>query len=194
MKNKVLLDLSTLLESTRLLIRQYREGNGKEFYHFLEDGNNRNFLKEHVSEALTISSDDEAEIRVRELIADWVARKRFVMGIWNKSNKQYLGQIWIEPNKWAVPSFELGWFLGQSHQKQGYATEAAHRSLQFLFDELKANKVIVLVRHDNEQSINLAKRCGFVKEGHLRNHNVINGKIIDLLYFGLLKEEYEKTV
>lgn len=191
MKNKMLIDLSTYLESSRLIIRPFQAGDGQDFFNLLETEDNRTFLKEHVTEASTISSEDEAEIRIRELHADWVARKRFVMGIWNKIDNEFLGQIWIEPKRWVVPSFELGWFLGESRQNQGYATEAALRSLRFLFDELSANKVIVLTRDDNERSIKVAERCGFLKEGHLRDHNVINGKVIGLLCYGLLRREYE---
>ena len=168
---KMLLEIPTMLETTRLIIRKYKKGDGKFIFNLLERNNNREFLRDHVNEASTIKTQKEAEIRVRDFIASWAARKRFVLGIWLKISEAYIGQIWIEPKKWEVPSFELGWFLDQAYQGQGIATEAAKRSIDFLFDDLKAHKIIVLTRDDNERSYKVAKRCGFIKEGHLRDRS-----------------------
>ncbi|MFX0092692.1 MAG: GNAT family N-acetyltransferase [Candidatus Hodarchaeota archaeon] len=189
--HKLLLELPSRLETARLIIRIYEKGDGTALFLLLESNNNRKYLKDHIDEATTIKTEEGAEIRVRELIADWVARNRFVMGIWLKSSEKYVGQIWIEPNKWGVPSFELGWFLDKSYQGQGLATEAAKAAIQFLFNHLKAHKIIVLTRDDNIRSYKLAERCGFIKEGHLRDHNVKNGKYFGLFYYGMLKKEFE---
>ncbi|MHA2501227.1 MAG: GNAT family N-acetyltransferase, partial [Candidatus Hodarchaeales archaeon] len=138
--HKMLFDLPTRLETSRLIIRKYEKHDGVALYRLLEKNDNREYLKDHVTEASTITTEEEAEIRVRELNADWVARNRFVMGIWLKKPDVYVGQIWIEPKKWEVPSFELGWFLEKSHQGQGIATEAAEAAIHFLFNHLKAHK------------------------------------------------------
>ena len=68
-------DLKALIKSERLIIRRYKEGDGKELYDLLERNNNRDFLKEHVDEATNILSQDDAEIRVRTL-SSWWARAR----------------------------------------------------------------------------------------------------------------------
>ncbi|MFW9914114.1 MAG: GNAT family N-acetyltransferase [Candidatus Thorarchaeota archaeon] len=189
--HKMLFDLPSRLETNRLIIRKYENHDGAALYRLLEKDDNREYLKDHVTEASTIATEEEAEIRVRELKADWVARNRFVMGIWLLTSGEYVGQIWIEPKKWEVPSFELGWFLEKSHQGQGIATEAAEASIHFLFDHLKAHKIIVLTRDDNPESYKLAERCGFIKEGHLRDHSMKNGKRFGLFCYGLLKSEFK---
>lgn len=188
----MLLELPIKLETKRLTIRKYEKSDGIVFYRLLESDNNREYLKEHVDEATTVKTEEEAEIRVRTLAADWVARTRFVMGIWLKSSRNYIGQIWIQPNKWEVPSFELGWFLGQSYQGQGIATEAVKAAIRFLFHHLKAHKIIVRTRDDNIKSYKLAERCGFSKEGHLREHSIKkNGDRVGLFCYGMLKNEFE---
>ncbi len=45
-----------------------------------------------------------------------------------KEENLYVGQIWIEPKKWEVPSFEIGYYLDSGHQGKGLATEAARRA------------------------------------------------------------------
>ena len=189
----MLLEIPSRLETPRLIIRKYKKNDGEPFYKLLKRNDNRGFLVDHVTEARTIKTIEEAEIRIRELNAYWVARKRFVLGIWLKSSQLYIGQIWIEPKNWEVPSFELGWFLDQVYQGKGIAFEAATRATKFIFEDLKAHKIIVLTRDDNVRSYKLAERCGYIKEGHLRNHNVKNGKRFGLYCYALLKQEYNQN-
>lgn len=181
-----------MLKTKRLIIRKYKEGDGAALFNLLESNENRQYLKDHIDEATEIKTEEEAELRIRKLIADWIAQKRFIMGIWNKTSGLYIGQIWISPSKWKVPSFELGWFLERTHQGQGFASEAVNAAIQFLFHHLRAHKIIVLTRDDNVKSYNLAERCGFVKEGHLRDHNIKDGHRFGLFYYSMLKSEYLK--
>jgi len=190
MLHKLLLDIPKRLDTERLTIRKYAEGDGRELYLLLERSNNRKFLRENVEEVSSIKTEREAEIKVRKHSAEWFARDRFVMGIWLKSENIYVGEIWIEPKKWEVPSFEIGWFLDQGYQKRGIATEAARRSLEFLFNDLSAHKVIVITRDTNPRSWKLAERLGFRREGHLRESRIENGKRYGLLYYGMLRTEF----
>lgn len=188
--HKLLLDIPTQLETERLVIRKYAKGDGRDLYLLLQRNDNRDFLRRNVEEVSSIKTDEEAEIMIRRHAAEWSARDRFIMGIWLKSGNQYVGQIWIEPKKWEVPSFEIGWFLDRGYQGKGIATEAARRSLGFLFNDLNAHKVIVITRDSNARSRKLAERLGFRKEGHLRECGVENGKRYGLLCYGVLKNEF----
>jgi RimJ/RimL family protein N-acetyltransferase len=192
MKHKLLLEIPELLETDRLTIRKYKKGDGKENYDLFERNNNRELLKEHVDEATDVTTLEEAEIKMREHAAEWEARTRFVMGIWLKEEDQYIGEIWIEPKKWEVPSFELGYFLDSVHQGKGIAFEAAKGSLKFLFEDLQAHKVIILTRDTNEKSWKLAERLGFAREGHLRECGAKDDRRWGLYHYGMLVSEYRK--
>ncbi len=193
MLHKLLLDIPTRLDTERLVVRKYEEGDGRELYLLLERNGNRELLKENVEEVSSIKTEEEAEIRVRKLSAEWFARDRFVMGIWLKSEDKCVGEIWIEPKKWEVPSFEIGWFLDRGYQRRGIATEAVQRSLRFLFNDLDAHKVIVITRDTNPKSSMLAERLGFRREGHLRESGIENGKRYGLFYYGMLRTEFSST-
>jgi RimJ/RimL family protein N-acetyltransferase len=176
-----------------LIIRKYADGDGSELHLLLERNNNRNFLRENVQEVAAIKTEEEAEIRIRRHAAEWVAWDRFVMGIWLKSEIRYIGEIWIEPKNWEVPLFEIGWFLDQSYQRRGMATEAARCSLNFLFNDLNAHKVVVVTRDTNPRSARLAERLGFHKEGHFRESGIENGKRYGLFHYGMLRTEFSST-
>lgn len=189
--DKMLLTLPSRLETNRLTIRRYEKGDGKELYQLLENNNNREYLKEHIDETTNVNPEEDAEIRIQELSDNWNTQTRFVMDIWLKSSGKYIGQVWIEPNKWEVPSFELRWFLERLHQGHGFATEANKDAIQFLFNHLKAYKIIVITRDNNYKSYKLAESLGFIKEGHLREHIIKkDGTRVGLLYYGMLKNEW----
>ncbi len=177
-----------------LVIRRYAEGDGQGLYLLLERNDNRNKLAEHVDEATEVRTAVEAEIRIRQWAADWVARTRFVMGICLKPSNEQIGQIWIEPRNWDVPSFELGWFLDSGFWGKGLAAEAANCAMKFIFERLHAHKIIVITRDNNERSYRLAQRLGFHREGHLRECSIKNGLRWGLFHYGMLRSEYETHV
>ncbi len=191
--NKQLLNVPTRLDTERLIVRKYEEGDGRGLYLLLQRNDNREFLRESVDEAFSVKTEEEAEIRVHRYSAEWIARDRLVMGIGVKSEDKYVGQVWIEPKKWEVPSFEIGWFLDQGYQNRGIATEAVRRSLKFLFNDLNAHKVIAITRDTNPRSCKLAERLGFRREGHLRESGIENGKRYGLFYYGMLRTEFSSV-
>lgn len=58
----------------------------------------------------------------------------------------------------------------------------------YVFEQLKCARCSVSIREDNEKSLRLAERLGFVLEG--RKRKAKDGK--DVLIFGLLKEDHGK--
>lgn len=191
--HKLLLKIPTQIESETLIVRKFEKGDGKDLLALLERNNNREILREAADEVDGIKTEDDAEIDVREHAAEWESRKRFVMGIWLKSTGEYVGQIWIEPKNWEVPSFELGYYIDHGYTRKGIATEAAKHSLKFLFEDLKAHKVIIITRDTNERSWKLAERLGFTREGHHRESGVKDGKRWGLYYYGMLESEFKSA-
>lgn len=57
--------------------------------------------------------------------------------------------------------FELGYWIAKSFWRQGFATEAAARVLDFAFDELRASEVWAGWYHDNPFSGRVLGKLGF---------------------------------
>ncbi len=188
--DKSTLNLPSTVETDRLVIRKYEIGDGKALFDLFERNDNRELLKEHVDEAADIKTVKDAEADLGRHIEEWNSRERFVMGVWLKESGMYIGQIWIEPRSWDVPSFELGYYLDTGYQDQGLATEAAARSVEFIFRELKAHKAIIITHDTNERSWKLAERLGFKREGHHRESGIDEGERYGLYHYGLLRSEY----
>ena len=188
---KQYLDIPIKIETERLIIRKFDKGDGEGLLNLLNRNDNRNFLDETLDETTEVQTVEDAELRLRELSADFTNRTRFVMGIWTKDSNTFIGNIWIEPKNWKVPSFEIGYYLDQGYTKKGLATEAVKRSIDFIFSELQAHKIILITRDYNERSYKLAERVNFIKEGHFKESNIENGKRFGLYFYRMLKSEYK---
>jgi len=185
----ILLDIPERFETKRLFISIHENGDGEEFFQLIQS--NYNHLQEELSEAHTVKSIDDAEEYVRYKKVAWISRERLVPKIVDKSTGKIIGQLWIEP-KWDRMIFEIGYFIEEKSQGNGYITESVNKIIEFLFKELGANKLEIHTKSTNSKSIGVAERCGFTKEAQLRERSRTNeGVLVDLLVFGLLRSEYQ---
>jgi RimJ/RimL family protein N-acetyltransferase len=190
--HKLLLDIPTHIETERLYLRCYRPGDGQWYYAMSQK--NRSHLMQYESEnvVMTIKSEEDAEIVVRDLAAAWVARNCFFMGAFDKKSDEFVAQIYVGPVNWELPEFQIGYFVDKDHEGQGYVTEAVKATLQFIFEHLKAHRVRLECDDTNARSYQVAERCGMVREGHVReNKKNSDGTFSGTLHFGLLRRECE---
>jgi ribosomal-protein-alanine N-acetyltransferase len=88
---------------------------------------------------------------------------------------------------------EIGYSLFDDQWKgKGFMTEAFQAIINFGFEEMKLHRIEALIGANNTPSLKLVKRMGFIEEGTLREHYLIDNVYEDSLVFSLLKNEYEK--
>ena len=192
--HKMLLDLPIRIETRRLYLRPYKPGDGNWFYAMSQ--RNRAHLRRYEADnvVMTVKSAEGAEVLVRELAAEWVARNSFFLGVFDKLSDEFVAQIYIGPIDWDMPEFAVGFFADVDQQGQGYVTEAVTAALQFIFDHLQAHRVRLECDDTNLRSCRIAERCGFVHEGHIReNKHNPNGHLSGTLLYGMLRSEYESN-
>jgi RimJ/RimL family protein N-acetyltransferase len=72
--------------------------------------------------------------------------------------------------------------------------EAVRLATKLAFETLRANRVMIRCDVANQRSANVARRCGFVLEGTLRNDTVLPPRrLFDSLVFAMVPADYEKT-
>jgi len=190
--HKLFLDIPTHLETERLYLRCYQPGDGLWYYEVSKK--NQAHLKRYESRnpIMTIKSEEDAEIVVRDFAADWVARNCFFMGAFDKITHEFVAQIYVGPVNWDLPEFQIGYFADNDHEGQGYVTEAVRATIQFIFEHLKAHRVRLECDDTNVRSYRVAERSGLVREGHIReNKSNPDGSFSGTLYYGLLKKDFE---
>ncbi len=189
--HKMLLEIPKRIVSERLVLRCYEAGDGPMY--FAVSQKNRTHLARYEADnaVMSIENEQDAEVIVRELAAEWLARSCFFLGAFNKETGEFLAQIYIGPVKWDVPEFEIGFFVDRDHEGQGYVTEAVKAALGFIFEHLKAHRVRLECDDTNVRSWRVAERCGMVREGHIReNKKNADGSLSGTLHYGLLKREF----
>jgi RimJ/RimL family protein N-acetyltransferase len=191
----MLLELPDYFETSRLLVRRYRAGDGMAYWQMAQRNRKHLFPFEADNPVRSLSSEADAENLVREFAAQWALRQHFFFGAWSRTDGLFVAQIYVGAVNWDLPAFELGYFVDVMHEGQGYVTEAAKGALAFIFEHLHAQKVLLRCSDANPRSASVAERCGFVQEAHLRqNHPLPNGTICGEFYFGLLRDEYLRSI
>jgi RimJ/RimL family protein N-acetyltransferase len=178
-------------ESQRLILRPYRAGDGPIYYAVGQK--NYQHLQRHEADnvILTAKNEQQAEALVQELAADWVARRCFFLGAWDKLSGEFVAQVYIGVVNWDTPEFEIGFFVDQDHEGQGYVTESVRAALDFVFEHLQAQRVSLRCNATNLRSQRVAERCGFTREGLLRQERRHpDGSFSDSLIYGLLRREW----
>jgi ribosomal-protein-serine acetyltransferase len=84
----------------------------------------------------------------------------------------------------------IAYLLDEGHQGRGTATLALRAFLAHCFGELGMNRVELTAAVDNERSIRLAERCGLVREGRLRQAELLGGSFVDHFVYAILRSDF----
>jgi len=121
-------------------------------------------------------------------------RKEYSFCIELKSKKGVIGGIGLTKVDRFQGTAEIGYWLGQDYWRQGIASEAARKMIDFAFNKLKLRRINLPAFAENKGSNALAKKLGFKFEGRTRREvrDKATGKIHDANFYGLLKSEWRK--
>ena len=86
----------------------------------------------------------------------------------------------------------FGIIIGDKTQwGKGYGTAALREALRIGFEEMDLQRVYLRALAANARGIRCYEKCGFRHEGLLRRHQLKRGKWIDVVWMGILREEWE---
>lgn len=113
----------------------------------------------------------------------------FQLGIYLKEEKMLIGDLGLHflPDGCQV---EIGYTLDPCYQGKGYATEAMHEILKYLFEKLQKHRVTASVDPLNENSIRLLEKLGFRREAHFIKGLFYEGAWVDDVIYAMLREEW----
>lgn len=184
-----LLEFPDAFETPRLHVRRYRAGDGA--WYTAMGLRNRGHLERYEAgnSARRIGTPEEGEVLMRSYARDWDARARFLLGAFLREGGAFAAQLYAGPLSWETREFEVGYFADRDHLGRGYVTEAVQGLQRWLFDHLAARRLGLRCDDTNVASAAVAERCGFVREGHVRENNHRDGLYTGTLHYGLLRGE-----
>jgi RimJ/RimL family protein N-acetyltransferase len=118
---------------------------------------------------------------------DAIARGSWVFAI---DDGQFAGTIGLDVNK-DFDRAEIGYWIGVPFWGRGYATEAVGAVLRFGFEELKLNRLYAGHFGRNPASGRVMAKNGMQREGVLRRHVKKWNEYVDIVYYGILRSEWE---
>lgn len=189
--DKTKFDFPVRIETERLYLRAYTAGDGRMLYAAGE--RNHQLLTEFDSDniLLHLKNTEHAETVIKELTTDWAARNSFFIGIFEKATDTWVGQVYLAPTNWDLPEFTIGYMADVDFGGKGYISEAVTGVLGVLFVDLGVHRVKSECNENNIRSWRLLERCGFKREGHLReNKRSDDGSFHGDFLYGLLQQEY----
>ncbi len=121
-------------------------------------------------------------------------REFFELAICLKEKPEILiGVIGLTKVNYFHEKGEIGYWLNQKYQRNGYMFEAVKELIRFVFDDLKLRRIDISAMKENVASNNLIKKLGFRYEGtKLKSSKARATEIVhDVNFYGMLKEDYK---
>ena len=114
-----------------------------------------------------------------------------IFGIRLLETGQLIGSCQLHSINFVNRTAELQIRIGSPADRgKGHGTEAVRLLLQFGFSDLNLNRIHLHVFAGNPRAIAAYEKCGFVREGLLRQGAFVDGQYIDVVVMGILREEY----
>lgn len=113
--------------------------------------------------------------------------KSFHLGIVNKADNKVIGEVWvylIENNRMAKVALRLS----ANYHHLGFGTEALNEMVRFCFTNTELQRLWTDVDIRNTPSWRMLEKCGFTREGMIRQGKAVS-TWCDYYIYGMLKED-----
>lgn len=176
------------LETPRLILRRATTEDAQAMY-------NNWACDPEVTKYLTWPIHDSVDI-TRQLLQSWVDRYEnnnyYHWMIVCKETGQPIGSLLADCTDERIGKFHIGYCIGKAWWHKGIMTETLQAVMDFLFDEVGANRIES--RHDphNPHSGAVMRKCGMQYEGTFLQSDWNNQGICDAAYYGLIRSMRQK--
>ena len=107
------------------------------------------------------------------------------------SDDEILGVVSLASVDHLNQSAELHIMIGEKKdQGKGIGTFAVSEMLKHAFFNMNLQRIELTVLEENKRAQRLYEKCGFVQEGLKRRAKYKNGRYVNMLLYGLLKDDF----
>lgn len=174
------------LETPQLILRDWAEEDAKDLYRYAKD-------PEAGPAAGWKPHENMEESRK---IAKMFIREGDVWALEEKASGRVIGSLGLHKDKKrpGVPGVKMvGYVLAKEFWGQGRMTEAVKEAMRYAFEEEGLRMLTVYHFPWNDRSRRVIEKCGFRKEGTLRESFVrFDGTLMDEVCYSLTVEEWKE--
>lgn len=175
------------LETERLFLRRINENDAEEV---LALRGNPEIMK-YIPRPLAKTKEEALEHIA--MIEDKIVNNIGInWGITIKGNDKIIGIIGhyrIQPENHRA---EIGYMSLTEYNGKGYITEAIKAVVEYGFEEMNLHSIEAVIDPDNIASEKVLQKNGFVKEAHILENELWEGKFWDTVIYSLLKRNFKK--
>ena len=171
------------IETERLILRRFTLEDADKMYH--------NWASDpEVTRFLMWPTHSDVEV-TREVLTEWIAAyenpDKYEWCIARKENDEPVGSIGVVHCNEKASSMEVGYCISKSCWHQGITSEALAAVMEYLLEEVGANRIES--RHDprNPHSGAVMKKCGMKYEGTRIQADWNNSGVCDCALYGYVK-------
>ena len=128
----------------------------------------------------------------REWLENTLKNNDLNFAIVDLENDELIGNCGIMNINHINRSAEVGIFIGdEENRNKGYGAETLQLLLDYGFNYLNMNNIMLNVKSFNERAIACYKKVGFKEYGRRREAYFLNGKYYDHVFMDILAREFE---
>ncbi|MEL6670638.1 MAG: GNAT family N-acetyltransferase [Bacteroidota bacterium] len=117
-------------------------------------------------------------------------RTYYALAIHLQESGAFMGEIGMRLKVARYQAGEIYYNILPECWGKGYATEAAHKLLEFGFQQLRLHRISAGVAVQNLASQKVLEKLGMKKEGHHRKILPIRGEWVDNYSYAMLEEDF----
>ncbi len=154
------------------------------------------------SEYARLLDSEIPRLASKKQIQEWIEKdlirdpyRDFLFIIHTLKDDRPVGFIGLEGISWTHGDCFVFIALGERETwGKGYGTDAMRVILRYAFTELNLHRVSLDVFGYNPRAIRSYEKAGFVEEGRVRGLLNREGRRSDLIFMGILKEEWQRSI
>lgn len=171
-----------VIETDRLVLRNLHADDVSDFFEIRSNPVTMQYIPRPLAKTV---SDAAAVI---EMMTDFTNKnERINWAITEKGVNKLIGVIGYVNIKPESLRAEVGYVLNNNYTLKGISYEALQAVLNYGFDIMKLHSVEAIIRPENEASVKLIEKAGFVKEAYFKDYIFHNGKFYDELVYSLIR-------
>jgi RimJ/RimL family protein N-acetyltransferase len=145
-----------------------------------------------------LANSNPARALSTKTVKEWLERNpensrgdQFEFSIRTVQDDLLIGDVGLDGVRWNHGDAFVGIGIGnREYWGKGYGTDAMRLILRYAFGELNLQRVSLNVFEYNPRAIRSYEKLGFIHEGRSRGVLRRDGRRYDLVYMGILREEW----
>jgi RimJ/RimL family protein N-acetyltransferase len=138
---------------------------------------------------------EEKTALLKSFRANFDAGDNFTMGIFSADESEVLGGTGLHPRQ-GPGGLEIGYFVRASATRQGYITESSAALTRVGFEICKAEYIEIRIDPENEASLGVPRKLGYVEEATLRGRlpGRRGGPLRDVTIFTMFRADFDPAI